>query len=83
MKVYRIKNVKTDKYVSVGYNQKSSWKTFPSEAIKINSDTFNQAEFDDFEVEVYELKLVQKLYLNKKGDAINKKNLLLLIGRRY
>ncbi len=65
-KVYRIRNKKTDSFISIGYSQKSAWLTFTSSVIKNNPHIINEKTKDNFEVEEYEMVCTKKYTIDKK-----------------
>jgi len=62
-KVYKIREKKTQNFISLGYEQKHTWLAFPSQAIKNNKHILYN--LDDFEVVVFEYKEIDILPLNK------------------
>lgn len=62
-KSYRIREVDTGEYISVGYNRKSSWNAFPSEAISNHS--YLTSTPGRFVVDVFELVYTDTLDLDK------------------
>jgi hypothetical protein len=53
-KIYKIKNKRTGEYISLGYNSKKTWLTFPSQALKYNTRLM-MGDTDNYEVEQFEL----------------------------
>lgn len=66
MKLFKIIKKKTGEHVSLGYKNRSSWLTFPSEALRNNRHIIPENKEDEYEVEEYELVLKRKLTLKKK-----------------
>lgn len=54
-KVYRVRRKGTDHFISLGYNNKSSWSVYPSAAIKESTAILNNK--DQFEIVTYEFEL--------------------------
>jgi len=63
-KVYRIRRIGTKEFISVGYNNKSSWNVYPSAAINANTYMFKNK--DEFEVVVFEYNLVEEKIVKLK-----------------
>lgn len=63
-KIYRIWNKLTNSYIRVGYNQKTSWSSFPSAVIKCNPQVFSKKS--DFEVHEFETSPSRKLSITKE-----------------
>ena len=61
-KVYKIRKKSTNDFISLGYSQKHTWLTFPSEAIRNNKELLSSG---DYEVVVFEYKEIDILPLNK------------------
>lgn len=59
-KCYKIRNKITNEFISLGYKSKSTWLSFPSQAIK-----YGRLDYDDYEVVVFEYKEINVLPLNK------------------
>lgn len=57
-KVYKIRKKDTGDFVSLGYNQKSSWNVYPSAAIKENIQDKSKYEVVIFEYELKETKVI-------------------------
>lgn len=59
--LFKVRNKLTGKYMELGsvYNKKTSWRIYPTVAIATNADIVNNPE--DYEVEVYELVLTDRL----------------------
>jgi len=62
-KIYKIRNKKTQEFITLGYSNKYTWHVFPSEAIKNNKHIIC---LDDYEVVVFEYKEINILPLIKK-----------------
>lgn len=65
-KVYRIKDLRTDTFVSLGYNGKTSWLSFPSTVIKQSKDIINDKNKHHFEVLVFELVPTKRFTIDKE-----------------
>jgi hypothetical protein len=52
-KVYKIKDKRTGKYITLGYSNKKTWLIFPAQAIEFNQHKIHDKE--NYEVEQYEL----------------------------
>jgi len=50
-KLYKIRHKPTGKFVSLGYNSKSTWRIYPSEAISYSREI--QQNMQDYEIVVY------------------------------
>ena len=59
--LFKVINKSTREYMKLGspYNKKTSWRIYPKVAISTNADIVNNP--DDYEVEVYELVLTDRL----------------------
>ena len=59
--LYKVRNKLTGKYMELGstHNKKTSWRIYPKTAISHSTDILNNP--DDYEVEVYELVLTDRL----------------------
>jgi hypothetical protein len=53
-KIYRIRDKKTGKCISLGYNNKTSWLVRPTEALK-NASGHITNHLEDYEYVIYEL----------------------------
>lgn len=58
-KVYKIREKGTNEFVSLGYNNKSSWNVYPSVAIKYSRLNKNDYEVVIFEYELKEIKTIE------------------------
>jgi len=70
MKRYRIWNKKTNQYMVLGYAHKTSWGTFPSEAIKHSKHVLGKPEDFDKTYEVHLFELQHTKILNVKKQII-------------
>lgn len=62
-KIYRIRKKGSEDFLSLGYDQKSSWSVYPSAAIKNNSHIINDKSMFEVVVFEYELKETSTLEL--------------------
>ena len=70
MKVYRIREVSTGKYLTLGYKRRSSWNVFPGAIIK--EYPYIKNDIGSYMVDVFELTKTEELYPNKAPVLKNK-----------
>lgn len=59
-KAYKIKNLSTGEYISIGYRPKSTWSKFPGQAI---ASSIPESERNNYVVDVFELVQVDTVSL--------------------
>lgn len=70
-KLYKIRQISTGKFLSLGYNRKSSWRNWPTSVMEHNSYPYvtkglNCISPADLEVVEYELKETNTYTLSKE-----------------
>lgn len=62
-KLYRIRDLVTGQYIRLGYAQKSSWNSFPSQVIKNNID---ESDYSKYQIDMFETNPSKSFTLDRK-----------------
>lgn len=63
-KIYKIRDLRTNKYISLGYKNRSTWSIFPSAVIE--SSNYKLGDGKNFVVDIFETKLAETVTLKRE-----------------